>query len=761
MARDNSGSRQELVQELNGPPQRFAEPETAETGRSWADEQMQSQAELLTLVSDLAISLTAAPPEADLCALIADGLKAITKALAAAVLTYDPEAGELSVDCVAVDPDTLSQINELLGTNLVGLRMPVSQELVQQMLLDVVRTTEDLSDSTLGTVPRSLSATLQSTFDIDRFTGLSLHYGEELVGMAVLVMSKGQPLLPAEVMKILAHITAVSLRRKQAEEALRESEEQYRTLVETSPDGIMMIDLQARIVMANKELAELYGAESVEELLGRSSFEFIAPEELSRGLEGLQRFQENRIVRNDVYRLLRKDGSYYPAETSATLVEDAHGHPKAIITVVRDISERQRMEDQMQQRNRELELLNLSGQALNASLDLKEVLDTALDQACSLFQVEACSVWLIDPETDELVCRSATGPHTDLILGWRLQPGEGLAGWVAQSGESLIVPDMLADERHFRDIEQEIGPVLRSALSVPMRIKKDLVGVLQVLHKDLDHFEQTDLLIAESLATPAAIALENARLYEDLQARMVELRDTQAKLVQSAKMAAIGELAAGVAHEINTPLTSVLGFSELLLEHATPDDPNWQRLEAIIRQAGRARDIVRDLLDFARQTDFHREPADLNQLVRETLGLVRSQLKRSGVMLKEHYAQDLPLLMLDTARMKQVFLNLFTNALDAMPDSGVLTIRSKQVDGGVTVCVADTGQGISIEDQARIFEPFFTTKPVGQGTGLGLSVSLGIVQDHGGRIEVESHKEKGSTFTVWLPMDLAAGEKQQ
>jgi PAS domain S-box-containing protein len=745
---------------LNGLRHRAAELEATEAGDRQVDQPVRDQTELLTLVSDLAINLTAAPPEADLCALIAQGLKAITRALATAILTYDPETGALLVECIAVDRDTLSQINELLGSDVVGLRIPVSQELVQQMLVDLVRTTEDLSDSTLGAVPRSLSSSLQSGFDIDRFTGLSLHYGEEFMGMAVMVMSKGQTLLPAEVMKILAHITAVSLRRKQAEEALRESEEQYRTLVETSPDGIMMMDLQARITMANRELAELYGAESVEELLGRSSFEFIAPEELPRGLEGLKRFQETRIVRNDEYRLLRKDGSDYPAETSATLVEDAHGHPKAIITVVRDISERKRMEDQMQQRNRELELLNLSGQALNASLDLKEVLDTALDQACSLFQVEACSVWLIDPETNELVCRSATGPHIDFILGWRLQPGEGLTGWVAQRGESLIVPDMLADERHFRDIEQEIGPVLRSALSVPMRIKEDLIGVLQVLHKDVDHFEKTDLLIAESLATSAAIALENARLYEDLQARMVELRDAQAKLVQSAKMAAIGELAAGVAHEINTPLTSVLGFSELLLERADPDDQNRQRLEAVIRQAGRARDIVSNLLDFSRQTEFHRESADLNQLVRETLGLVRNQLQRSGVALKEHYGQGLPLLMLDTARMKQVFLNLFTNALDAMPNSGTLTIRSDQVEDGVMVCVADTGQGISEEDQARIFEPFFTTKPVGQGTGLGLSVSLGIVQDHGGHIGVESCRDKGSTFTVWLPVDPTTDRRQ-
>jgi signal transduction histidine kinase len=218
-------------------------------------------------------------------------------------------------------------------------------------------------------------------------------------------------------------------------------------------------------------------------------------------------------------------------------------------------------------------------------------------------------------------------------------------------------------------------------------------------------------------------------------------------------MAAVGELAAGVAHQINTPLTSVLGFSELLLERAAEDDPAREQLAAIVRQAGRAHDTVRSLLDFSRQTESHPEPADINSIVEEALALIRHRLEIQSIELQESYARDLPRVVVDRPRLKQALLNVITNALYAMPHSGVLSICTEQVEDEVAVRVSDTGPGIPQEDLDRIFEPFFTTKPDGEGIGLGLSVGLGIVQDHGGRIQVKTHKKKGSTFTVWLPVD--------
>jgi two-component system NtrC family sensor kinase len=238
---------------------------------------------------------------------------------------------------------------------------------------------------------------------------------------------------------------------------------------------------------------------------------------------------------------------------------------------------------------------------------------------------------------------------------------------------------------------------------------------------------------------------------EALRRSMEQLTTTQAQLIQAAKLAAVGELAAGVAHELNNPLTSVLGFAELLLNTVPPDTSIRHDLETIARQARRARDIVRNLLGFARQTKPQRLPADVNQLLCQTLDLVRQHLENSGVVIEEDYAPDLGLLTLDAGQMKQMFLNLITNASHAMPKGGKLKLRTACLGDEVAVAISDTGEGMSPEVREHIFEPFFTTKPVGEGTGLGLSISLGIVQGHGGRIAVESLPGQGSTFTVWLP----------
>jgi len=252
------------------------------------------------------------------------------------------------------------------------------------------------------------------------------------------------------------------------------------------------------------------------------------------------------------------------------------------------------------------------------------------------------------------------------------------------------------------------------------------------------------------VASQVAIAVENARLYEGVKRQMAELRETQSQLVHAAKLAALGEMAAQVAHEINNPLTSVLGFASLLSEDLPSDNAMREPINLIVTEATRARDIVRDLLDFSRQRPFVPQEVDLNQVLREVIGLVRHQGVQS-VTIEERYAEALPVVEVDPGRMKQVFLNLAHNAIQAMPQGGFLTVRTSAAPREVAVIVTDTGTGIAPQNLVRIFEPFFTTKPEVSGTGLGLSVSLGIVRQHGGTIEVTSEVDKGSTFTVRIP----------
>jgi len=221
--------------------------------------------------------------------------------------------------------------------------------------------------------------------------------------------------------------------------------------------------------------------------------------------------------------------------------------------------------------------------------------------------------------------------------------------------------------------------------------------------------------------------------------------------LQSEKLAAVGRLAAGVAHEINNPLTTVLTFSHLLREKEGLGDQDKQDLDLVIQETSRASEIVRGLLDFARERPALKEVLDVNDVVRRTIPLLGNQKAFQRIAVREHLQEGLPPVNADMNRLQQVLLNLSLNACEAMRDGGTLTISTSAQGSSVLLKVADTGCGIKEEHLDHVFEPFFSTKPVGKGTGLGLSVSYGIVQRHGGTLEVESEIGKGATFIIVLP----------
>ncbi|MBI1734560.1 MAG: GAF domain-containing protein, partial [Candidatus Rokubacteria bacterium] len=297
----------------------------------------------------------------------------------------------------------------------------------------------------------------------------------------------------------------------------------------------------------------------------------------------------------------------------------------------------------------------------------------------------------------------------------------------------------------------------RSVVFVPMTVKGEPIGGLFAIWWQRQYApDHEELRLVDGIASQAAIAIENSRLYEGLKRQMAELRQTQAQLIQSTKLAAIGELAANIAHEINNPLTTVLGFASFLTERLEPGAPTLEELKLIQEEATRARDIVRDLLQFSRQNEFLPAMSDVNVVVEQVVSMVRRQGAVDAIDVQEAYAPDLPLVEMDVSRMKQVFLNIVNNAIYAMPEGGALRVRTSARDGFLHVEFTDTGTGIDADSLPRIFDPFFTTKPDVSGTGLGLSVSLGIVQSHGGTIEVGSTLGKGSTFTVKLPIEKTA-----
>lgn len=228
------------------------------------------------------------------------------------------------------------------------------------------------------------------------------------------------------------------------------------------------------------------------------------------------------------------------------------------------------------------------------------------------------------------------------------------------------------------------------------------------------------------------------------------------QLQLSEKMAAVGLLAAGVAHEVNTPLTGISSFTQMLLEQADPDDPRTQLLEKIERQTFRAAKIVNSLLNLARPSGGESMPVDVNLVINDVLSLLEHQFRGSRIQVRRDLAADRPIMGFEY-KLQQVFLNLFLNARDAMPKGGWLSVSTRTTGETVTVEVGDTGSGIPTEHIARIYDPFFTTKPDGAGTGLGLSVTYGIVQEHGGTLMCESAVGQGTRFVLALPVTTAGG----
>ena len=231
-------------------------------------------------------------------------------------------------------------------------------------------------------------------------------------------------------------------------------------------------------------------------------------------------------------------------------------------------------------------------------------------------------------------------------------------------------------------------------------------------------------------------------------------------LVQTKKLASLGTLTSGVAHEINNPLNNISTSCQILIEELDSSDKDYLRklLRNISVQADKARDLVRNLLEFSREKVFAVDRVRLRELVEDSLELVQSDLS-SNVETSVQIADDIPDPMVDRSRLQQAFLNIILNAIHAMPDGGTLSVKARTEDGTVFIDISDTGVGIPPENLNKIFDPFFTTKEVGQGTGLGLSVSYGIVKKHGGRLTVKSKEGKGTIFTIALPLEQKKMEK--
>ncbi|MFQ5576780.1 MAG: sensor histidine kinase, partial [Anaerolineae bacterium] len=335
---------------------------------------------------------------------------------------------------------------------------------------------------------------------------------------------------------------------------------------------------------------------------------------------------------------------------------------------------------------------------------------------------------------------------------------EGVPGWVVKHRRSLIIPDAAADARVHPHV---VNDNVKSVLAAPLVAREQVVGVFNLYCKTgANAFDDQALRLAEVFAAQAAIAIENARLVEELrraatelearvERRTRQLQQTQAQIIQAEKMAVVGRLAASVAHEVNNPLQAI-ALQLKLISGDGPADPFAGRLEIVQEELTRIAGIVQQLLEFQRPTPGRRAPHAVPALLNDVLALARKQLQQRGVTVVKQGELTFEPVLVAGDQIKQVFLNLILNAVDAMPGGGELRIAARRSNGAVTITFTDTGVGMSDDVLRHLFEPFYSTKT--RGTGLGLAVSREIVTQHGGTLTAGSRPGGGATFTICLPV---------
>jgi signal transduction histidine kinase len=409
---------------------------------------------------------------------------------------------------------------------------------------------------------------------------------------------------------------------------------------------------------------------------------------------------------------------------------------------------------------RQLQAVRETALDITSDLSLDTLLQRVVHRVRELVDARGAELGLYDEKEQVVRVQISESPwHSAIDSSYPLMAG--VAGRVVALGEPVIVSDY--NQWEGRLLPDEPAP-FRAVAGVPLKFstpgseKPSIIGALTVFDdRSEKEFQQDDVDLLELLAPQVAVSIRNARLYQELQELIEAQRLAENRLVRSARLAAVGEMAASVAHELNNPLTTVIGFVELVLHDLPVDAPQREDLNLVLKEAQRTRGVVRRLLDFSRPSENVHELKNMNDLIEDTLALVQHQARANNIEVTLYMDHDLPLITVDPNQIKQVLLNLFHNAILAMPTGGIITLKTSRVtregQNWLSVVVCDTGEGIAPENLERIFEPFFTTRPPGTGTGLGLSVSYGIISDHGGSIEVESNLGRGSCFTVYLPCE--------
>ena len=535
----------------------------------------------------------------------------------------------------------------------------------------------------------------------------------------------------------------------------KRAEEKYRNLFENVQEGVFISTPEGRFIEINDAFCQMLGYASRDELLqvDISSALFVNPADRER-LKKLLR--EHGAVTAFEFQMRRRNGDTITVLESSVAYRNSTGEVVAYEGFVLDITERKQADIELRRRNRELLLLNAIGTTLSQSLALDDLLARMLRQVNELFGLDLGVVFLVN-ETQGMVERRAS-------LGSRAEaPAQFPAKLVAaevlrhlgQRHTTVLAPQAFAAIDYFRQLD-ELEDLKFSRL-VLLWSKDRILGALIVGSRMPREFSPAEVNLLAAIGNQVATTVEKTSLHEKTRCAFEDLRLTQEQLVQSEKMVALGQLISGVAHELNNPLTAILGYSQLLTTIPAVNPQVADFSSKITKQAHRTQRIVQNLLSFARRHKPERSPVQLNEVLEDTLFLREYDWKRNNIAIHREFDARLPCVTGDCHQLQQVFLNILNNAFDAVKNcegDRSIWIRTEARDGRVIVEIEDSGPGA--REPRRVFDPFYTTKGIGEGTGLGLSICYGIVKEHGGEISTRNAISRGACFTVVLPVSLPA-----
>jgi PAS domain S-box-containing protein len=532
----------------------------------------------------------------------------------------------------------------------------------------------------------------------------------------------------------------------------RQAENKYRMLFEKGHEGVFISTPDGTLVDFNDSFMRILGYESHDELCRVPVSEiYVDAADRDRLKRLLHEYGE---VTDFEFQFRRRDGEIRTAQESSFVTRDAASEIVAYQGFVLDITEQKRAEMDIRQRNRELLALNAIAEVLGNSAQLEDGLNGALLKINELFSTDADAVYLLDENTRMMRLFASVGyravekeraPAIELSSTLIQQMSDVRATVI--SGSANALPEA------FRRLQREEG--IQASQFVVLWSKGRMMGALVVGSRQGRQFSTAELNLLAAVGNQIATTIDKSLLLNETREAYESLRLTQEQLLQSEKMVAVGQLISGVAHELNNPLTAILGYSQLLKSDEFTNARGADYVEKLYKQAMRTHRIVQNLLSVARQHKPERTQARINQIVEDTVALREYDMKLNNIRVHRDFDPELPVTGADPHQLQQVFLNILNNAVDAIQEKGGpgdVWIRTSRHGGRLCVEITDSGPGV--KNPHKIFDPFYTTKPVGKGTGLGLSICYGIVKEHSGEILVRNSPPRGATFTIYLPVSV-------